>query len=150
MGGDNKITLITRDGTSIAQGDKIVNHLYQMKMTIQNPPFVVENNTSDNQTFVGNNMPLSWETWHWNFGDVGYTGLQKLFNEKLVDGFNVDQQSPKPDCVTCTEVKQHIELFPKFSKRYTQPGELTRIDLWGKYVIKSINSNQYYLLFVDV
>jgi len=31
----------------------------------------------------------------------------------------------------------------------TEPGELTHIDLWGKYAVKSINGNQYYLLFVD-
>jgi hypothetical protein len=31
----------------------------------------------------------------------------------------------------------------------TKPGELTHIDLWGKYQIQSIHGNQYYILFVD-
>jgi IS30 family transposase len=35
------------------------------------------------------------------------------------------------------------------SSRNTEPGELTHIDLWGKYAVRSINNNQYYLLFVD-
>ena len=29
------------------------------------------------------------------------------------------------------------------------PGELTHIDLWGKYSIVSINRHQYYIVFVD-
>jgi Integrase core domain len=66
-----------------------------------------------------------------------------------VDRFNIDIQSPKPDCMACTEAKQHIKPFPKMSKWSTKPGELTHIDLWGKCMIKSIKGNQYYLLFVD-
>ena len=101
------------------------------------------------QTFVRNGAFPNCETWHQQFGHIGYTGLQKLLNEKLVDRFNVDIQSPKPDCIACTEAKQHVETFPKMATRSTEPGELTHIDLWGKYAIKSINGNQYYLLFVD-
>ena len=56
---------------------------------------------------------------------------------------------PKPDCITCTEVKQHIESFPKSVNWSTEPRELTHIDPWGKSTVKSINSNQYYLLFID-
>jgi hypothetical protein len=55
----------------------------------------------------------------------------------------------KPDCVACTEVKQHVKSFPKSTSRHTDPGELTHIDLWGKYAVKSIHSNQYYLLFIN-
>lgn len=67
----------------------------------------------------------------------------------MVDGFIVDKDSPKLNCVACTEAKQHIEPFSKSSIRNPQPGELMHIDLWGKYAIRSINGNQYYLLFVD-
>ena len=69
--------------------------------------------------------------------------------KRLVDGFNVDEQTPKPDCIVCTEAKQHIEPFPKTVNWSTEPGELTHIDLWGKYTVKFINGNQYYLLFTD-
>ena len=130
---------------------KISNHLYKLKMVIRqsshSSPNIEESHV--NQTFVGNSALPNWETWHQRFGHIGYTGLQKLLDNKLVDGFNVDIQSPKPDCIACTEAKQHVEPFPKMSKRSTEPGELMHIDLWGKYVIKSINGNQYYLLFMD-
>ena len=29
------------------------------------------------------------------------------------------------------------------------PGELTHIDLWGRYSVVSINRHQYYIVFVD-
>ena len=31
----------------------------------------------------------------------------------------------------------------------TEPGELTHINMWGKYCISSINGNQYYVVLVD-
>ena len=101
------------------------------------------------QTFIRNHTLPNWDTWHQQFGHIGYTGLQRLLDKKLVEGFNVDLQSPKPDCIACTEAKQHVERLPKTSQRNTEPGQLMHIDLWGKYAIKSINGNQYYLLFMD-
>jgi hypothetical protein len=67
----------------------------------------------------------------------------------MVDGFYDHHQMDKPDCVACTEAKQHVESFPKTANRQTEPGELTHIDRWGKYAVKSIHGNQNYLLFVD-
>ena len=69
--------------------------------------------------------------------------------EKMVEGFNVDKDSPKSDCIVCTETKQHVEPFLSSLIRKTEAGELTHIDLWGKYSIRSINGHQYYLLLVD-
>ena len=57
----------------------------------------------------------------------------------MVNGFIIDKNSSKPNCVVFTKAKQHVEPFPKSSIRYTEPGELTHIDLWGKYLIRSIN-----------
>jgi len=117
-----------------------------MKMVVRTP---TQNITQTHQTFVGKNSLPTWETWHRCFGHVRYTGLQKLLDRKMVDGFIVDEHSPKPDCIACMEAKQRVEPFPKLSKRNTKPSELTHIDLWGKYLIRLINGHQYYLLFVD-
>lgn len=57
--------------------------------------------------------------------------------------------TPKLDCIACTEAKQHEEPFNKSTKRETKLGELTHIDLWGKYPVCSIQENQYYIVFVD-
>jgi hypothetical protein len=102
------------------------------------------------QTFHATEPMQSWETWHKQYGHISYSGLQKLLNLKIVDGFTVDTRTPKPDCIACTEAKQTEEPFNKTSSnRATKPSELTHIDLWGKYCVESINGNQYYITFVD-
>jgi len=54
-----------------------------------------------------------------------------------------------PDCIACTEAKQSVIPFNKTGECETDPGELTHIDVWGKYEVTSINGFQYYLLMVD-
>ena len=125
-GGNGEIMLITKNGTPVAQGIKIHNHLYCMKMDLKLPN---KSNKFQSQTFVTNNQLPTWETWHRRFGHVGYTRLQKLLNGKMVEGFTVDKGSPMPNCIVCTEAKQHVEPFPKSSIRKTEAGELTHIDL---------------------
>ena len=83
------------------------------------------------KTFNSQAKPVSWETWHRRYGHVSYPGLQKILDGNMVDRFHVDHQMDKPDGVTCTEAKQHVESFPKTANRKTKPGELTHIDLWG-------------------
>jgi hypothetical protein len=149
IGGGGKITLITQDGKQIAKGEKVNKNMYKMFVTINTTGSSSKKYSTTPQTFLSEETAIDWETWHRRFGHVGYSGLQKLLDHNMVDGFNVDTRTPKPDCVTCTEAKQHVEPFPKSTDRTTEPGELTHIDIWGKYAIRSINSNQYYLLFVD-
>ena len=105
--------------------------------------------SESSQTFAGTESAQSWETWHKRYGHIGYSGLQKLLDNKMVEGLEVDTSTPKPDCVACTEAKQNVEPFPKLTNRNTQTGDLTHIDLWGKYAIRSINGNQYYIVLVD-
>ena len=67
----------------------------------------------------------------------------------MVDGLSVDIEMAKPDCEICIQAKQSVKPFNGIPDRKTKPGELTHIDLWGKYDIASINGHQYYILFVD-
>ena len=55
----------------------------------------------------------------------------------------------KPDCIVCTEVKMSQSLYGPASVKFTEPGELTHVNLWGKYNVKSIHGNSYYLLLID-
>ena len=72
-----------------------------------------------------------------------------MLDNNLVDGFNVNTQTQKPDCIACTKSKQTVKPFGKPTEKKTEPGELTHINLWGKYSVKSINRNNYYILFID-
>jgi hypothetical protein len=149
-GGGGAITLTTKDGKRVGHGRKVGNHLYKMDMTVRKATSKpTKDYTVSPQTFMSKQPALSWETWHQRFGHISYTGLQKLLDNEMVDGFTVDECTAKPNCKTCTQAKQHIEPFPKVSKQSMEPGELTHINLWGKYAVQSINGKQYYLLFVD-
>jgi hypothetical protein len=49
----------------------------------------------------------------------------------------------------CIEAKHSRKPFGPSTDRDSSLGELTHIDLWGKYNITSINGSYYYLLMVD-
>jgi len=66
-----------------------------------------------------------------------------------VDRLQIDMHLPKPDCVACTEAKLSKAPYGPASGHQTKPGELTHMDLWGKYNVESIHGNQYYLLMID-
>jgi len=149
QGGGGVITLNSRKGIPVLQGNRIENNLYKMNVAIRKPDISSSLITSTSQTFVTNEMAQSWEIWHRRFGHIGYSGLQNMVTKNLVDRFNVDLNSPKPDCITCTKAKQFIEPFGQKSDHKYKPGELTHIDLWGKYDIASINNNYCYIVFVD-
>jgi len=88
--------------------------------------------------------PKAWDVWHRCFTHIGISGLRRLFNKQLVTGFNVDRESTFSDCEACTEAKQSVILFNKTVDHDAEPGELTHIDVWGKYSVSSINGFQYY------
>jgi GAG-pre-integrase domain len=126
IGGGGAIKLITKDGKHVARGTKIDNNLYKMKVSIRKPGAINSKSTTCTpQTFQAAEPTQSWEIWHKRYGHIGYSGLQKLLDLNLIDGFTVDTRTPKPDCMTCTEAKQTEEPFNKF----TEPSELTHIDV---------------------
>jgi len=51
--------------------------------------------------------------------------------------------------MACIEAKQSVIPFNKGKERDMEPGDLTHVNVWGKYDVASINKFQYYLLFVD-
>jgi hypothetical protein len=87
--------------------------------------------------------------WHCHFTHISISSLCRLFNKRLVTGFHVDYESTFSDCTACTEAKQLVILFNKMADHNTEPGELTYINVWGKYSVSSINGFQYYLLMVN-
>jgi hypothetical protein len=136
-----------RNGQVIAQGTKVQTNLYKMRVQVQKPK---TSKTKLAAIMFANqeNLP-TWETWHRQFGHISYNGLKHLYEKDMVQGFKVQKDSPTPDCVTCTEAKQYVMPFNKREEWETVPGELTHIDLWGKYDVTSINGHQYYIVLVD-
>ena len=139
-----KLTLYNREQIPILQGLKVATNLYY---------FSLERNKKRNKlTYAfSNSEPLqSWEIWHRRFGHISYAGLKQLHKNNMVDGFNINTKSETPDCVACVEGKHTKTPFPNRSGNVQRrKGELTHMDLWGKYDITSIHGHQYYLLLVD-
>ena len=147
-GGDfrgRELALISKKGDVIAKGTLTSNNLIKIRFrhAKQTPPLPVSSYPSVTQ------LEQSWDIWHRRFGHVGFSGLQRTLDLCLVTGFSVDCDSPKSDCVACTEAKQSVIPFNKTGEHNTHPGDLTHMDVWGKYDVASINGSQYYLLMVD-
>ena len=137
------LSLRAKDGTSVAHGKRLSNNLYRITFRVTKAP------SEQPLAFNATGYAPSWVIWHRHFGHVGYSGLLKLLEKRLVDGLNVDTTSDRPDCVACVEGKMLTSPYGPSSKRFSEPGELTHVDLWGKYHIASIHGNYYYLLMVD-
>ena len=140
---DGCLKLWTKEGTAIAEGQRLSNKLYLITFKLTSAP--PENPIA----LHAQSYAPSWAIWHWHFGHVGYSGLLKLLEKCLVDGLNINLTSDRPDCIACTEAKMSKSPYGPSSKQFTRPGELTHVDLWGKYHIASINGSCYYLLMVD-
>src|SRR6266853_1834365 len=89
QGGDNKIILITKDGKQVAEGTRLKNFLYGMNVTRRSPSVASESS----QTFAGTENAQSWETWHKRYGHIGYSGLQKLLDNDMVEGLEIDMNT---------------------------------------------------------
>ncbi len=67
----------------------------------------------------------------------------------MVNGFNIDKNSDKSNCIACMEAKLMVKLFNGKTACWLEPRQLTHINVWGKYKIASINHNHYFVLLVD-
>ena len=148
IGNNGELMLINASGESVAKGMKVRNALYKMDVTVRKKERI-HSLTGDRYVFEVHAEKHTWETWHRRFGHISYKGLRRLNNLGLVQGLNVDDESPIPDCITCTEAKLTQEPYKKIEHNTQTPGELTHIDVWGKYDRVSIEGHSYYVLFVD-
>src|SRR6267154_510748 len=140
-----ELILYDHHDVPVLKGLKIASNIYKFILK----PYDASQITKQIYSFSSKEIKQTWETWHRRFGHVSYKGLKTLNNENLLDGFTVDPQTPTPDCPSCTEAKQSVKPFgPKTDNTRKNKGELTHMDLWGKYDIASINGHQYYLLLV--
>ena len=114
-----KIQLLNWDGQIFAEGRKL--HAMYYLSAISNMAHTTENR----------------QTWHKKLGHVSLEGLKNLLHKDLVDGFNVDKQSPEFECNACIQAKHSRAPFPKEAEsRAERPGELTHTDVWGPACIE--------------
>ena len=109
------LSLIDKNGKTRATGKWFDSNLYNMNVQVSNFDQHMQSfpEKSKHTSYVVQATPVSWETWHRRFSHISYSGLEHLLTKGLVNGFNVDETSPKPDCQACTEAKQSVLPFPK-------------------------------------
>ena len=122
---DSIISLLTKEKKSVAQGVKISNDLY--KFAFKHTPRTARSD----YVFSAASPSQSWETWHQCCGQVGYSGIKALLDNQLVEGLQIDMNSPKLGCVACTEVKLSVAPYGPASGHQMKTGELTHMDLWA-------------------
>src|SRR5216684_7281547 len=144
QGHAGKLILYNKDREVITVGTKINQNLYKFSFES-----TMKDNSSESIYAMTNQSLQSWEIWHRCFGHVGYTGLKVLYDRNLVEGFDVDTLSKINDCTTCIQAKSSVQPFKGHHIPCAEKGEITHIDLWGKYDVTSIKGNQYYLLLID-
>ena len=67
------LTIITKEGVSVAQGTKVENNLYKMKVAVHKLNIMIlKTTTITPQIFMTSEPTQSWETWHKQFGHTSY------------------------------------------------------------------------------
>jgi hypothetical protein len=143
------LTLVSKMGKLITKGTLMPNNLIKLHFHYTKSNTKNTNHKAEMSNLMGQQRLKPWNIWHRRFSHISYSSLHKLFDRKLVTGFNVDHDTPFTDCAACTEAKQSVIPFNKGMEHDSEPGELTHVDVWGKYSVSSINGFQYYLLMVD-
>ena len=92
---NNILSLKTKSGQVVMQGKKLNPNLYHMNLKVIKP---------DQINVICKVIP-SWITWHLCFEHIGYSGLKKLVDQRMVDGLEVECTSEKPECKPCTKAK---------------------------------------------
>ena len=103
-------------------------------------------------THHSGSVRTTWADWHKRYGHIGYSGLQRLQREKLVDGMDViDEHAPILDCEACIQAKQTRAPFQQKTgeDKQTIPGTLTHSDVWGPIDVESIGGSKYFITFID-
>ena len=147
---EKKIILEDKHKNPIAVGTKIENNLYKMKLKsrILCNKWINENIESL-QTFTLIHPTQSWETWHKWYGHVGYSGLQKLLDHKMVDGLNSWNKYIKTRFRNMYTSETNNKIIWQYFKQKFEPRRTHTYWSLGRYEKQSIHGNQYYILIVD-
>ena len=142
-GGNGKCILKDKNGRIVGRGNK-VDRLYLLDARAQ---LLGQERTN----YANTTQKRTWDQWHKNFGHIAVPSLERLYQEKMVDGMAVDESSiPSKSCEACIQAKQAHKSFPQEAEhRSLEPGERVMSDVWGPAGKESIGKWKYYISFTD-
>ena len=93
------------------------------------------------------------ELWHRRFGHLGYSNLETLVREDMVDGIKVPASDFRTAgdtiCEPCILAKHHKAPFPSSKRVSSRALELLHMDLCGPMPVSSLGGRKYVATFLD-
>jgi len=131
----DKVELRSQKGTLLAIGDKI-SRLYRLCLAGPTDHVLVAR---------------TWDKWHCAFGHLNMKSLCHLKTHNMVNGLEVcNEKADLHQCKACLAGKSHIQPFPhKSQRKYTEIGEMTYTDLFGKVDQKDPHGEHYFISFTN-
>ena len=142
-------TIISRDQNAkiydknrklVAVADK-VNDLYVMKSFIYK---IFENDIFANTVKLTNK-----EKWHRALGHINFQYLDKLVNEKLIEGLPEKLETNVMKCANCIQSKMANVPFQNKRNRANEILEIIHTDLNGPHKTTGYKGEKYFLSFID-
>lgn len=137
--------VIIRDkfGEVIARGS-CIDGLYFLDV------FYEDDNEEENALLCKNDNSM---LWHKRFGHIGFSNLEKLCKEKMVNGMAMqlkDFDQKKPFCDSCLFGKQTRDSFKNMElPRSKRPLALVHSDVCGYFEECTFDGYRYYVTFID-
>ena len=132
---DDKVELHSRKEMLLAIGDKI-SRLYQLRLAGFTDRVLVAH---------------TWDKWYHAFGHLNMKSLHHLKTHNIVNGLGVhNKNTDLHQCKAYLAGKSHVQPFPYESQcKYTEIGEMTYTDLFGKMDQKGPCGEHYFISFTD-
>lgn len=124
----------------IGVADKI-NNLYRLKSFVSN--------NCENERYVNSLTLTHKEKWHRALGHVNFQYLNKLINNKLVEGLPDKIESTEMKCSNCIQSKMANVPFANNRTKTTEILELIHTDLNGPHNTIGYGGEKYFLTFID-
>lgn len=103
----------------------------------------------NNKMYVNTIKLTNKEKWHRALGHVNFQYLNKLINNKLLDGLPDKIESAEMKCSNCIESKMANVPFENNRTKTTEILELIHTDLNGPHSITGYDGEKYFLTFID-
>ena len=120
-GGNGRCFLKNKLNNTIAKGTRI-GRLYLLNGRAQL--------LGQERTNYAATPKISWDQWHWCFGHILISALERLDQENMVDSLEIDQSLiASKTCDACIQAKQTWTSYPQEAKNWSQtPGERVMSD----------------------
>jgi hypothetical protein len=89
--------------------------------------------------------------WHRRFGHLSYGNLQRMAEDQLVDGLNIEAKAfrSRETCEPCIMAKQAVKPFKGSKERSKRKLDVIHMDVCGPLPQETLGGARYFATFVD-